>query len=89
MNLVLPADKRDVNQIFAYLIYAKMKERASIIAGNPRNSRITFSDARHVLGAVFRIPKKFHFVLIKEMEKRGLVEIRPYHYILLKYHEEI
>lgn len=89
MNLVLPADKRDVNQIFAYLIYAKMKERASIIAGNPRNSRITFSDARHVLGAVFRIPKKFHFVILKQMESLNIIEIRPYHYILLKYDEAI
>jgi len=51
---------------------------------NPANRRLKFSQAYHILGAVYRIPKSSHFQFLKLMRQMGMLEIKPYHYLIVK-----
>ncbi|MBI4018929.1 MAG: hypothetical protein HY364_01600 [Candidatus Aenigmarchaeota archaeon] len=67
-----------------YLVNVHERLLKEATKDNPANRKLKFSQAYHILGAIYRIPKKSHFQFLKLMRQMGMLEIRPYHYLVLK-----
>ena len=81
-NTVLMAHKQEPTTAFVYVLYERLLKEAT--SSNPLNRRLKFSQVSHIMGAIYRLPKKLHFPFLQQMEKLGLVEIKPFHFVILK-----
>jgi len=74
------AHKRESNAFLLHLHNRLLKEAQKT---SPINNKLKFSQTHYILGAVHRIPREMHFSFLQQMQHAGLVEIRPYHYVIL------
>lgn len=83
MKIVKPAHKGEgTPKSFLKVVHLKMIDKATRV--NKQNNKLRFGETRYILGAIYRIPKPMHFRFLKAMEEVGLIEVRPYHDVVLK-----